>query len=667
MLTLCMTVAAGFFVFAGTVLSANGNTNANANGNTNGMVQASPTATPTPVQTVSPTPISTPTPTPVVGSPDLVANDITTYQSVYTVGSPIDVMGSIYNGGTAAASQFNAAWYLNNVSKGSAMFQSLAVGGLVGVTPFTWVPTAVGSYSVRLAVDEGLAVKESNEMNNVITKTITVAAAPVVSPSPSPTPTVTPTPTVSPTPVVSPTPAVVYPSPTPSPTVSPTPRVSPTPAVSPTPRPTVSPTPSVSPRPVPTVTPIPLPNDIMTPPAGFIRGDVNGDGKIYMSDAVAINSAIYLGSYHFSCLDAADANDDGLITESDSVYILNYLFKGGSAPASPFAVSGADPTLDLLGCKSIPAVNRIAKAVNQKFLRGDVDKDGKLTMNDTIYISNFLAGTGKRPSCLDAADVNDDGYLTKADYQYFQGYLFLGTHKTLPQPYKVLGDDSTPDNLDCESYTGTPAPAPIPVPVGPSSPTVAPATVAFRRGDINSDGSIDQTDLKALVDYLQSSVPISCLDAADVDDNGRIENTDLLDWSLWKWQSSYTIPAPGPYAVGLDPTADSLGCDAYPAPKPAPMAVTRVTFRRGDINSDGSIDQTDLKALVDYLQSSVPISCLDAADVDDNGRIDQTDLLDWSHWKWLSSYTIPAPGPYAVGVDPTEDNLGCVAYPAPVR
>lgn len=55
-----------------------------------------------------------------------------------------------------------------------------------------------------------------------------------------------------------------------------------------------------------------------------------------------------------SCLDAADCNDDGMIDIGDVVYLINYLYIGGSAPAIPFPVCGLDPTADELGCEAHP-------------------------------------------------------------------------------------------------------------------------------------------------------------------------------------------------------------------------------------------------------------------------------------------------------------------------
>jgi uncharacterized delta-60 repeat protein len=64
----------------------------------------------------------------------------------------------------------------------------------------------------------------------------------------------------------------------------------------------------------------------------FLRGNVNGDGKISLSDIV------YLINYLFKFgpapvpIQSGDANCDGKVSLGDIVYLINYLFKFGPAP-----------------------------------------------------------------------------------------------------------------------------------------------------------------------------------------------------------------------------------------------------------------------------------------------------------------------------------------------
>jgi iron complex transport system substrate-binding protein len=62
---------------------------------------------------------------------------------------------------------------------------------------------------------------------------------------------------------------------------------------------------------------------------------------------------------------AGDANSDTLLTVSDVVFLINYLFKGGPAP---------DPVES-----------------------GDVDCDGKVSVSDVVYLINYLFKGGPPP------------------------------------------------------------------------------------------------------------------------------------------------------------------------------------------------------------------------------------------------------------------------------
>ncbi len=73
----------------------------------------------------------------------------------------------------------------------------------------------------------------------------------------------------------------------------------------------------------------------ITPPPDLLRGDLNGDKKVSVSDVVyIINYLFKQGPPPLSCYKAGDANCDSRVTVSDVVYLINYLFKGGP-PACP--------------------------------------------------------------------------------------------------------------------------------------------------------------------------------------------------------------------------------------------------------------------------------------------------------------------------------------------
>jgi hypothetical protein len=82
----------------------------------------------------------------------------------------------------------------------------------------------------------------------------------------------------------------------------------------------------------------------------FVRGRVNTDSAIDLSDAVAILGYLFLGSAAPACPDAADIDDSGELAITDAVYLLNHLFLGGRAPPPPYPDPARDPTPDSLAC-----------------------------------------------------------------------------------------------------------------------------------------------------------------------------------------------------------------------------------------------------------------------------------------------------------------------------
>jgi hypothetical protein len=64
----------------------------------------------------------------------------------------------------------------------------------------------------------------------------------------------------------------------------------------------------------------------------FLRGDVNADKKLNVSDVVYLINYLFKGGPTPNPLQSGDANCDGQVTVSDVVYLINYLFKGGPSP-----------------------------------------------------------------------------------------------------------------------------------------------------------------------------------------------------------------------------------------------------------------------------------------------------------------------------------------------
>ena len=82
----------------------------------------------------------------------------------------------------------------------------------------------------------------------------------------------------------------------------------------------------------------------------WTRGDGNLDRHVDVSDAAHTLGGLFLGQ-EFTCLDAADVDDDGKVSITDALVVLLHLFLGGRAPDAPFPQCGLDPTLDGLSCR----------------------------------------------------------------------------------------------------------------------------------------------------------------------------------------------------------------------------------------------------------------------------------------------------------------------------
>jgi hypothetical protein len=87
----------------------------------------------------------------------------------------------------------------------------------------------------------------------------------------------------------------------------------------------------------------------------------------------------------------------------------------------------------------------------------------------------------------------------------------------------------------------------------------------FRRGDVASDSDIDPSDAIAILAHLFLGIgdEVTCLDAADTDDDGRVTISDAIFLLYFLWLEPGPVPPPYP-ECGPDPTPDDLGCAEQP-------------------------------------------------------------------------------------------------------
>ena len=79
----------------------------------------------------------------------------------------------------------------------------------------------------------------------------------------------------------------------------------------------------------------------------FLRGDVDNNGFVNLTDAVSLLLYLFQQGNEPSCTDSTDIDDNGFVNLTDGVSLLNHLFRAGPAPQAPgFLECGVDPTAD---------------------------------------------------------------------------------------------------------------------------------------------------------------------------------------------------------------------------------------------------------------------------------------------------------------------------------
>jgi hypothetical protein len=81
----------------------------------------------------------------------------------------------------------------------------------------------------------------------------------------------------------------------------------------------------------------------------FIRGDVDGNGRRNIADAVALIRG--WSGHPIGCADAADVDDDGRVSVADVLVLLRYLFGQEPNLPIPFRGCGFDEVDDELDCE----------------------------------------------------------------------------------------------------------------------------------------------------------------------------------------------------------------------------------------------------------------------------------------------------------------------------
>lgn len=280
----------------------------------------------------------------------------------------------------------------------------------------------------------------------------------------------------------------------------------------------------------------------------------------FITIAMPVVLAIFTVFFFTVALNRVSAHDDSGIfsytaTPSPSASMSPSASPSIAPSSSPIANPSAGPVLN-----STP-INNIQIIDAKNFLRGDANQDGKVDQSDSISLANFL-NIGGTLLCLDAADADDDGFVTMDDVNYLQSWLFLGGSQPVAPGAFVKGSDLTSDSLSCGA-------------MGSGGSVVN--NLMFLRGDVNNDGKIDMSDAIGISNFLQGHNPgIKCNDAADANDDGLVNNKDYEYILDYLFNGGSAIPAPNT-GYGLDPTPDGMGCEDNTPPVITEIAVKDIT------------------------------------------------------------------------------------------
>lgn len=87
------------------------------------------------------------------------------------------------------------------------------------------------------------------------------------------------------------------------------------------------------------------------------------------------------------------------------------------------------------------------------FRRGRVNPGPEIDLSDAVSLLEHLFLGADEPSCLDAADVDDDGALSLTDAVRILAYLFQGGAPPA-EPFERCATDPDEDALGCREFTG---------------------------------------------------------------------------------------------------------------------------------------------------------------------------------------------------------------------
>ncbi len=341
----------------------------------------------------------------------------------------------------------------------------------------------------------------------------------------------------------------------------------------------------------------------------FTRGDANSDGTVNIQDGVFVLSYLFMGGTPPPCLDAADVNDDGRITVEDNTYLIRSLFLGGDKIPAPYPQAGVDPTPDPITCETAGLLEAPFEPVFM-FTLGDAAVSAGASGAIDLAVNSLMPVV--RPMQSFSAVIvfpRDQLHITSVDTLTTQPVNFF------LDAIAPTGDTSSMLRIVCAGDGRAD------IPLGPVAriafevPATAPAT--------------GTTFALEFVPWAPPTPPYHTFFYTGVGTNGRFVPTDGTAGH-----------------ITIRPQVE--------------------VFIRGDVDGSGTVDLSDVVRLTQWIKGIGPRPvCYDAADVDDDGFITSADAV-YLRTFLFTGGAPPPPLPWPTpGPDPTHDTTTCNDYVPP--
>jgi hypothetical protein len=369
----------------------------------------------------------------------------------------------------------------------------------------------------------------------------------------------------------------------------------------------------------------------------FLRGDVNADGALSVSDVVMLRRSALEGEL-IPCRDAADVTDDEVADFVDDFSaLLRILFDQDwtLAVPAPFPEPGLDPTQS-------PAYNQLNQGrelhmdARLECARYRMEPPEKTL--DLIRLGDVTAVPG--------TEVRIPVYISNS--VPVEAVQLVLEHD--PEVLEIIPDSLSYERTYYERWVTEEHPWACPqLSVLTVHPAAGIATAAIAGGLIRSDRAIPPGS-DTLIAWIHVRVSESALPGT----THTLQPTNGEDGL-----------GVGPYRLRNEITFDGTARLVSTIPE-LEGSILRIVmdqmFFRGDSNSDSDVNLSDAVSTLNYLFcGGAGPTCMDAADADDSGALDISDPVYLLGFLFLGS---SAPGqPFrACGPDPTPDGLKCAVF-----